>query len=245
MEKLHFIYQHFSIFTSVFALFFSSLPAQSIAQKPTTKLVFSAPIFATEQKNPFFLIKKPADNSKTTNQIILQQEAGQQNLTPTPKPTRYTSATQSKITNPAKSFNKRQNARPQLSKPTSSQNSITIAGKTIPIISSNNTLFDSGDNVAIFGNKFLYGHNSNHVFGSLKYLKPNQNFTTTINAKTTHYQIEKIILLPKTEAKKFMPAITRSSYLGKNYDLSLMTCSGQTLPNRDATHRLILFARAI
>lgn len=121
-------------------------------------------------------------------------------------------------------------------------NTITINGRTLPIFSTNSTMTDSQNSVAKFGQKFLYGHNSPEVFKSLPNLPIGSNFAVKINNQTTRYVIKKTITLTKADTKRFMFAIANGRYLGQTYSLSLMTCAGSPRPNRDATHRYIVFA---
>ncbi|MBQ8991820.1 hypothetical protein IJ103_02025 [Candidatus Saccharibacteria bacterium] len=141
---------------------------------------------------------------------------------------------------------------------------INIAGNTVPIFYSSDTLIDAGSKVGLYGEHFLYGHNTANVFGGLQYLSVGSQFTVTLNGNTKTYQIvgsdlqtkshfegETIITTKMTgmtvkTKMKIMKAITAyGEYGGNYYDYILMTCAGTSYGNGDASHRLVLFANAV
>lgn len=141
---------------------------------------------------------------------------------------------------------------------------ISIAGNYIPIFYSSNTLIDAGNEVGLYGEHFMYGHNTSHVFGGLRYLGVGDRFTVTLGGVTRTYQIMNIDTREKSyfegsfyrqkkmpgmvvfEKVKMMNAITANGeYQGQYYDYILMTCAGTSYGNGDASHRLILMANEV
>lgn len=122
---------------------------------------------------------------------------------------------------------------------------IEILGKKINIFQSNHTLTDSGDLVARYGDKFLYGHNVPNVFGNLKTLQIGDTFKVMFDGHQKTYRIKIKEVMIKDRVSDFMWAITQARFMGEQYGLSIMTCEGEPRPNRDATHRLLLFADPI
>ena len=141
---------------------------------------------------------------------------------------------------------------------------ITIAGNTVPIFYSSNTLIDAGSQVGLYGAHFLYGHNSANVFGGLANLGVGARFTVTLNGTTRTYEVVNRDLQTKSHFEgtttrtirmngmrvstqmKIMKAITAyGEYNGVSYDYILMTCAGESYGNGDASHRLILMANEV
>ncbi len=141
---------------------------------------------------------------------------------------------------------------------------INIAGNTIPIFYSNNTLIDAGNQVGLYGSHFLYGHNSANVFGGLSGMGIGSYFTVTLGGETKTYQVVNTDLQTKSHFEgdvirktvvsgvtvltkmKMMKAITAyGEYNGGRYDYILMTCAGTSYGNGDASHRLILMANEV
>lgn len=148
--------------------------------------------------------------------------------------------------------------------PTPVYDQIDIAGRVIPIFYSNNTLTDSGSQVGLYGKYFLYGHNTDNVFGGLSSLGVGARFKVTLGGETKTYQVAGSDLQTKsyfegrtihTEYRTgyvvkidmgVMKAITAyGEYRGKYYDYILMTCAGTSYGNGDASHRLVLLANEI
>lgn len=139
------------------------------------------------------------------------------------------------------------------------RDSITIAGKTINITTVNDTSIDSGNHVNRFkkGNfdgRFLYGHNSAAVFGGLKNLGVGLTFKVTLDGTTYTYKIAKTMIFEKNVAKgtielgdgvNYMAQVAKAKFGGVQYDLSIMTCHGQSLGGGDATQRFVIFANRI
>ena len=140
------------------------------------------------------------------------------------------------------------------------QDSITIAGNTISITTVADTAVDSGNHVNRFkkGNfdgRFLYGHNSAAVFGGLKNLGVGATFTVTLDGVTHTYRIAKTVIFNKNVAKgtielegdetNYMTPVAKAKFGGVQYDLSIMTCHGQSLGGGDATQRFVIFANRI
>ncbi len=143
---------------------------------------------------------------------------------------------------------------------------IEIGGKWINVYDVDGTGYDAGNSVyrlvkgTTYNGKFLYGHNSANVFGNLQYLEPGTIFSITINNETFKYKIIDKVVFEKSQStgnlifngiddKKFMNNIGKATFYDglnyTNYDLSIMTCHGQSLGNGDATHRLVIFANKI
>lgn len=125
------------------------------------------------------------------------------------------------------------------------RNEINITGRTIGLFKSTDTLTDSGNMVAEYGNKFLYGHNTAHVFGGLSQMREGETFSLTRNGVTKKFVVAKKELMTKDRTADFMMAIVNARFMGQEYDLLLMTCAGEPRPNMDASHRLLLFAKNI
>ena len=122
---------------------------------------------------------------------------------------------------------------------------ITINGRSINIFQSYNTMTDSGNLVARYKEKFLYGHNVAEVFASLAKLQSGDRFIVYQNGKEERYEVAKIETLTKNRTADFMGGIIQARYKSVQYGLAIMTCSGEPRPNRDSTHRLLLFANKV
>lgn len=132
--------------------------------------------------------------------------------------------------------------------------SINIAGRNLSVIDVANTSVDSGNHVNKYGDKFLYGHNSGAVFGGLAGLGEGSTFSVTYGGVTTNYAVAKVVIFEKNaETGKlqldgfgdYMLSVVNARSERVQYDLSIMTCSGTSYGNGDASHRLVLFAYAI
>ena len=150
---------------------------------------------------------------------------------------------------------------PEPVKPTTVADHIEVAGKWVNVYDVDSTALDAGNSVYRFVNtakgydgRFLYGHNSNNVFGGLKNLSNGSTLTLTLNNKTTTYRVSAIVIFEKNQETgkltlngegSYMNNVARAKYNGTQYDLSLMTCHGTSLGHGDATHRLVIFANAI
>ena len=79
---------------------------------------------------------------------------------------------------------------------------------------------------------FLFGHSST-VFQRLYEVKLEE----TIIYNNTNYKVSKIEIVPKTDVKmnKLLKSESKDTII-------IMTCAGQYLGNKDATHRLIIEA---
>ena len=129
-------------------------------------------------------------------------------------------------------------------------NHLDIAGRSLTVEYTPSTAVNAGDVVKFYNNKFLYGHNTGNVFGFLPSVGVGTVFSLTYEGVTTNYQV-----MEKVEYAKASPTSlslngqeVAMSFIakGKNiYNLTLMTCSGVSYGNGDASHRLVLFANAI
>lgn len=132
-------------------------------------------------------------------------------------------------------------------------NHIDIAGRSLEVVSVDNTAVDSGNHVNKYNGKFLYGHNSAGVFGVLYGVNEGDTFSLTENGVTRSYRVQAVVIYEKIDdytlslngQKIKMSVVAKARYSGVNYDLSLMTCYGTSYGNGDASHRLVLFASAI
>lgn len=130
-------------------------------------------------------------------------------------------------------------------------NNVVIGGRTLEVIPVGSTLVDAGNHVNKYGS-LLYGHNSYNVFGSVLGMGVGSTFTVTYGGVTTTYRVANAItfekngeLLQLNGSGNFMDAVSRAVHMGAHYDISVMTCAGQSLGNGDATHRYVLFANAV
>ncbi|MBR3228644.1 sortase [Candidatus Saccharibacteria bacterium] len=133
-------------------------------------------------------------------------------------------------------------------------NSITIAGKTHEIVNVSSTTVDSGTHVNKYGEKFLYGHNSGAVFGSLTSVGVGSTFSVNTNGITSNYSVAKVVIYEKNVsagtlqlngAGNYMRQVANAKSDGVYYDLSIMTCYGTSYGNGDASHRYVIFANRI
>lgn len=133
-------------------------------------------------------------------------------------------------------------------------NNIQFAGRVIQIVDVGDTRVDAGNHVNKYGSKFLYGHNSWGVFGSLPSLGVGSTFTVTYGGTTTTYQVANTVifeknpetgLLQKDGFGDYMVSVASAIDEGKYYDMALMTCYGTSYGNGDASHRWVVFANAI
>lgn len=133
-----------------------------------------------------------------------------------------------------------------VSKPT---NSIDIFGRSIEVVIVGDTAIDAGNHVNKYGDKFLYGHNSGAVFGSLSSLGIGSGFTLNLGSNSTSYTVTEIQMYEKTSDYSLTEVSTRQlysmdaiAYRAKGHRLALMTCAGTMYSGGDASHRLIVYA---
>ena len=141
-------------------------------------------------------------------------------------------------------------------------NYITVGGRTIEIIDSNDTRNDAGRYAARYNDTFIYGHNSNVVFDVLYGVRIGNTFTIVYNGTATTYMIRNVIIYRKTGDTALrvddassgingtdvpMKYIAKGQEMpgGAQYNIALMTCYGTSYGNGDASHRLVVFADAI
>jgi hypothetical protein len=131
---------------------------------------------------------------------------------------------------------------------------ISLAGHNITVEATASTAVDAGNVVKVYKDRFFYGHNSGTVFGFLPSVGVGTTFTVERGGVTRTYRISNKIQYAKSSA-------TTLNYNGKDismghvalgYDVNevkhsivLMTCSGTSYGNGDASHRTVLFADAI
>ncbi len=129
-------------------------------------------------------------------------------------------------------------------------NSISVAGRVIPIVDVADTAVDAGDHVNKYGTKFLYGHNTSAVFGNLPSVGVGNVFTVAYGGTTRNYQVQEVQIYEKTSPTQLSVdgRDYRMSFIanGKGrYDMVLMTCYGTMLGGGDATHRYVVFANVV
>ena len=141
-------------------------------------------------------------------------------------------------------------------------NYITVGGRTIEIINSNDTRNDAGRYAARYNDTFIYGHNSNVVFDVLYGVRIGNTFTIVYNGTATTYMVRNVVIYRKTGDTALRVDDASSSingtdvpmkYIAKGqempggaqYNIALMTCYGTSYGNGDASHRLVVFADAI
>ena len=78
-------------------------------------------------------------------------------------------------------------------------NHIQIAGRTIAVSETSDTMNDSGNQVLRYGPKFLYGHNYSNVFGVLYSVGTGEDFTLTENGVTTTYETQAVVIYEKAD----------------------------------------------
>ena len=128
-------------------------------------------------------------------------------------------------------------------------NYIQITGRTLKIISVDNTGVDAGNHVNKIG-KLLYGHNSSAVFGALTSLGEGDTFTVVYGGEITTYRIVGTEVFEKNQdngrlqkggSGNYMSSIKNSA---RGHDLALMTCYGDPIEGKpgDATHRFVIYA---
>lgn len=132
--------------------------------------------------------------------------------------------------------------------------SITIAGRTIPVVAVGSTSVDSGNRVNKYGDRFYYGHNSGAVFGRLSSVGVGSVFSITFGGTTSNYRVAERVIFEKNRDNgrlqiggngNYMRDVAAARHGGVQYSISLMTCSGTSYGNGDASHRLVLFANRI
>lgn len=109
-------------------------------------------------------------------------------------------------------------------------------------ISVSNPAVDAGRGVKRYGEKFLYGH-STLAFSPLKQLYVGDRFVVEMDGKIETYVVSRREVMSKSTLNSnsaLRKSIYSAKYMGKSYDLSLMTCGNGA--NDDSNYRLILFA---
>ena len=94
-------------------------------------------------------------------------------------------------------------------------------------------------------NKMIYGHNTGNLLGSLAYRYIGETITITEGGVARSYEVAAIRTYAKTsdgnlEGDPHLMAKIANTALG--YDVALLTCSGTSYGNGDASHRLVVFA---
>lgn len=138
--------------------------------------------------------------------------------------------------------------------PAAPANHLDIAGRSLTVEYTDSTAVNAGSVVKFYNNKFLYGHNSGAVFGFLPSVGVGQSFSLTYNGTVNTYRVSNKIEYAKTSATTLGIGNTtyKMGHVANGYDpnevrhsIVIMTCSGTSYGNGDASHRLVLFADAI
>lgn len=133
-------------------------------------------------------------------------------------------------------------------------NRLNLAGRSLTVEYTSSTAVNAGNVVKFYNNKFLYGHNSGHVLGFLPTVGVGTVFSLTFNGVTTNYRVSNKVEYAKTGPTTLglngatinMSRVANGySPDGVRHSISIMTCSGVSYGNGDASHRLVLFADAI
>ena len=132
-------------------------------------------------------------------------------------------------------FKKAIEPKPQVAAKTTPLNFIKINSRTIQLLPANcNTMPTpnySSANFCHYGgssNLFIYGHNTNAIFGTLKNLPVGASFTVTLNGETTTYRISKTFIKSTIELSQnngLRSSIFKGFY-GGSADIMIQTCHG-------------------
>lgn len=119
-----------------------------------------------------------------------------------------------------------------------------INNQTIGLFRTDRTSSDTGTCVALYGDRFIYGRNSDSVLACLNDLPEQMVFTTNVGGNRQNYYVVRKVLFEKTDLydrhgneKQTCKNIYNAFYDGMQYDLAIMTYAG-----RNATQRLVVFA---
>ncbi|MBR2994779.1 sortase [Candidatus Saccharibacteria bacterium] len=132
-----------------------------------------------------------------------------------------------------------------------SYNSISIAGRIIPVVDVADTTINAGNHVNKYGNYFYYGHNTSAVFGGIVNLGVGDTFSINYNGVNHNYRVSKTMIFEKNVERGLLQLNGSGSYMknvslarsnGVQYSVSLMTCYGVSYGNGDASHRFVIFA---
>ena len=90
---------------------------------------------------------------------------------------------------------------------------------------------------------FIFGHNTNSIFGSIRHLKRGQTFQITFNGKTTTYRVTENFAMTMKELSgnnknELRFNIFSGTYLGRS-DITIQTCEG----HNDTSRRYIKAVR--
>lgn len=138
--------------------------------------------------------------------------------------------------------------------PAAPANHLDIAGRSLTVEYTSDTAVNAGSVVKFYNNRFLYGHNTSYVLGFLPSVGIGQTLSLTYNGVVTYYRVSNKVEYAKTSATTLgIGGVTyKMGHVANGYDPSevrhsivIMTCSGTSYGNGDASHRLVLFADAI
>lgn len=183
------------------------------------------------------------DQAKVVQTIIPEPE-------PEPEPTPAPAPVNTTVNRPVA----RISTAPAVSAPAAPSNHLDIAGRSLTVEYTNSTAVNAGNVVKFFNNRFLYGHNSGAVFGFLPSVGVGQTFSLTYNGVVTTYRVTNKVEYAKTSSTTLGIGSTnyKMGHVANGYDpnevrhsIVIMTCSGTSYGNGDASHRLVLFADAI
>jgi len=136
------------------------------------------------------------------------------------------------------------------------RNYMSIMGRQIEIVTTNTTATTPEAQIARFVGKnrpdkypgvFYFGHNTADLLGGLADMPVGSTFSITLDGVTRNYKIMVNQTVPNDQKLDDLmeTEVARAIHNGVKYSVSLMTCAGQPLPGRNATHRTIVYANEI
>lgn len=96
--------------------------------------------------------------------------------------------------------------------------------------------------------KLVYAHNTGKLFGGIRSFSVGATFNLIENGVTTTYKVSDIKTFEKNPENGLLQLNGSGNYMGTivktafHHDVALMTCTGTSYGNGDASHRLVIFA---
>ncbi len=112
---------------------------------------------------------------------------------------------------------------------------------------SGSIVMDCGNSICKTG-KLLYAHNSASLFGNLSGISNGEVFTVTENGVVTSYRVAEKVVYEKTAdgyLNSNMYLMGDIVYTAMGHSIAMMTCTGTSYGNGDASHRLVVYADAV
>ena len=142
--------------------------------------------------------------------------------------------------------------RPIITTPTKSSTTLASAVSSIPtyqVTRYTNSIVEHPDYSNIYKTgKLIYAHNTKNLFGNLRNLSVGTTINLIENGVTNTYVISDIKTFEKNPNTGKLQLNGSGDYMGtivKNafyHNVALMTCTGTSYGNGDASHRLVIFA---